>query len=223
GGAYLQVVDRRGLILVSQTPAEILQPLPQKTSIPMQPEAAIAVVATPSGDEVVVTQPANQGEWWVVVRQPTRAAYAAARSGVRSVVLGAILLFATSLGMVLALAQRLHRTVTEPVRAAGAIASRVAGGDLSVTVATYRTEATQGGFGGAGAPPQRGTRPEHVTSREGRGRSCQGRRRSGSSRTGRGEDPDLRRADESRLDADQHAGPQRGDRGRACRSGGSGV
>ena len=109
GGAYLQVVDRRGLILVSQTPAEILQPLPQKTSIPMQPEAAIAVVATPSGDEVVVTQPANQGEWWVVVRQPTRAAYAAARSGVRSVVLGAILLFATSLGMVLALAQRLHR------------------------------------------------------------------------------------------------------------------
>ncbi len=135
GGAYLQVVDRR--------PAEILQPLPQKTSIPMQPEAAIAVVATPSGDEVVVTQPANQGEWWVVVRQPTRAAYAAARSGVRSVVLGAILLFATSLGMVLALAQRLHRTVTEPVRAAGAIASRVAGGDLSVTVATYRTEATE--------------------------------------------------------------------------------
>ena len=143
GGAYLQVVDRRGLIVVSQTPAEILQPLPQKTSIPMQPEAAIAVVATPSGDEVVVTQPANQGEWWVVVRQPTRAAYAAARSGVRSVVLGAILLFATSLGMVLALAQRLHRTVTEPVRAAGAIASRVAGGDLSVTVATYRTEATE--------------------------------------------------------------------------------
>src|SRR5205809_6483593 len=45
--------------------------------------------------------------------------------------------------MVLALAQRLHRTVTEPVRAAGAIASRVAGGDLSVTVATYRTEATE--------------------------------------------------------------------------------
>src|SRR5439155_133194 len=125
GGAYLQVVDRRGLILVSQTPAEILQPLPQKTSIPMQPEAAIAVVATPSGDEVVVTQPANQGEWWVVVRQPTRAAYAAARSGVRSVVLGAILLFATSLGMVLALAQRLHRTVTEPVRAAADDAARI--------------------------------------------------------------------------------------------------
>jgi methyl-accepting chemotaxis protein len=37
----------------------------------------------------------------------------------------------------------LGRLVTEPVRAAGAIASRVAGGDLSVTVATHRAEATE--------------------------------------------------------------------------------
>src|SRR5919197_1729297 len=96
-----------------------------------------------SGNEVVATEPANQGAWWVVVRQPTSEAYAAARSGVRSVVLGAILLCATSLGMIFALAQRLHRTVTEPVRAAGAIASRVAGGDLSVTVATHRAEASE--------------------------------------------------------------------------------
>src|SRR3989442_9269094 len=35
--------------------------------------------------------------------------------------------------------RRLNKRVTEPVKAAGAIASRVAGGDLSVTVVTERS------------------------------------------------------------------------------------
>jgi methyl-accepting chemotaxis protein len=143
GGAYLQVVDRRGLVLASATATEILQPVPQRASIPMTEEPAVAIVTTSAGDEVVVTQPANQGTWWVIVRQPTAAAYASARSGVRTVIWGAILLYLTSLGMIFALAQRLHRTITEPVRAAGAIASKVAGGDLSVTVATYRADASE--------------------------------------------------------------------------------
>jgi len=143
GGAYLQVVDRRGLVLASATPTEILQPVPQRADIPLTEQAAVAIVTTPAGDEVVVTQPANQGAWWVIVRQPIAAAYTAARSGVRTVIWGAVLLFLTSLGLIFALAQRLHRTITEPVRAAGAIASRVAGGDLSVTVSSHRTEASE--------------------------------------------------------------------------------
>ncbi len=143
GGAYLQVVDRRGLVLASATATDILQPVAQRASLSFTDQAAVMIVATPTGDEVVVTQPANQNAWWVIVRQPTGAAYAAARSGVRTVIWGAVILFLTSLGLIFALAQRLHRTITEPVRAAGAIASKVAGGDLSVTVATYRAEATE--------------------------------------------------------------------------------
>src|SRR5207245_7129746 len=40
---------------------------------------------------------------------------------------------------------RLNQRITEPVKAAGAIASRVAGGDLSVTVVTQRAEAAEVG------------------------------------------------------------------------------
>ncbi len=48
-----------------------------------------------------------------------------------------------AVGALFWLSQRLGRLVTDPVRAAGAIASRVAGGDLSVTVATHRAEAAE--------------------------------------------------------------------------------
>src|SRR5258705_48354 len=78
GGAYLQVVDRRGLVLASATPTEILQPVPQRPDIPLTEQAAVTIVTTPAGDEVVVTQPANQGAWWVIVRQPIAAADEAA-------------------------------------------------------------------------------------------------------------------------------------------------
>src|SRR5437762_4860913 len=142
-GVFLQVVDRRGVVLVSPASTEILQPLPQQAQIPLQAEAAVAVVPAPSGDEVVVSQPANQGAWWVVVRQPAAVAYAAARQTVRDVIWGGVLLLAMSVALVFALARVLHRTITEPVRAAGAIASRVAGGDLSVTVSAHRTEASE--------------------------------------------------------------------------------
>jgi len=58
---------------------------------------------------------------------------------------GGLIVVVVELLALFTLSQRLGREVTEPVRAAGAIASRVAGGDLSVTVATHRAEATEVG------------------------------------------------------------------------------
>ena len=58
---------------------------------------------------------------------------------------GGLIVAAVELLALFSLSQRLGREVTEPVRAAGAIASRIAGGDLSVTVATHRAEATEVG------------------------------------------------------------------------------
>jgi len=50
---------------------------------------------------------------------------------------------AVAVGALFWLSQRLGRLVTEPVKAAGAIASRVAGRDLSVTVTTQRADASE--------------------------------------------------------------------------------
>src|SRR5437899_382254 len=85
----------------------------------------------------------NEGKWWVLYREPASTAFAAARTTQVTIWVGGLLVAAVAVGALFWLSQRLGRLVTDPVRAAGAIASRVAGGDLSVTVATHRAEATE--------------------------------------------------------------------------------
>ena len=144
GHAYLEVVDGRGIVLVSKDPALLLHTLADKDRIPFAAEATSVRVTTAAAlDELVVSVPANQGEWWVLYREPAATAFAAARSTQRAVWLGALLVAVVAVGALFWLSQRLGRLVTEPVRAAGAIASRVAGGDLSVTVTTHRAEASE--------------------------------------------------------------------------------
>ena len=146
GGAYLQVVDNRGTIIVTKDPTLLLQTLPDKDRIPLGAQARTAHISTVLGqDELVASVPSNQGQWWVLYRQPAGTAFATARTTQRSVWLGALLVAAVAVGALFWLSQRLGRMVTEPVRAAGAIASRVAGGDLSVTVTTHRAEAAEVG------------------------------------------------------------------------------
>ncbi len=88
-------------------------------------------IVTPDSAELL--RPLPQAE-------PERAAYAVARTTATNIVLWTIALFGAALALLVVFWRRLNRRVTEPVKAAGAIASRVAGGDLSVTVVTERTE-----------------------------------------------------------------------------------
>src|SRR5437016_1800920 len=142
GGTYLQLVDGRGDLLVTKDPSLLLQSLPDKDRVSLGPEPRSAQITTVRGeDELVVSVPA--GQWWVLYREPLATAFAAARSTQRAVWLGALLVAAIAVGALFWLSQRLGRLVTEPVRAAGAIASRGPRGDLSVTVATHRAEATE--------------------------------------------------------------------------------
>jgi len=144
GNAYLEVVDGRGIVLVTKDQGLLLQALPDKDRIQLGAEAISARVTTVGAqDELIVSVPTNQGEWWVLYREPAAIAFAAARSTQRAVWLGALLVAVVAVGALFWLSQRLGRLVTEPVRAAGAIASRVAGGDLSVTVSTHRAEASE--------------------------------------------------------------------------------
>ena len=146
GGAYLEVVDNGHRVLVTRDPALLLHPLQDKDRIPLAATvASTRLETTGRGDELVITVPANQGEWWVLYRQPTATAFAAARNTQRAVWVGAVLVAALVVGALYWLSRRLSRLVTEPVKAAGAIASRVAGGDLSVTVSTHRAEAAEVG------------------------------------------------------------------------------
>jgi len=152
GGARLQVVDAQGRLLIGgggggggPNPSDLLHPISDAALIPRLERADTATVPGPAGEELVVTVPVDNGKWWVVFRQPKATAYAAARTTAASIVLWTVVLFGTTLALLFAFWRRLNRRVTEPVKAAGAIASRVAGGDLSVTVVTERTGAAEVG------------------------------------------------------------------------------
>ena len=141
GGVRLEVVDVQGRRIVTPDSAELLRPLPQAADIPRESRPATARVVGPGGSaDLVVTVPTADGKWWVVFREPERAAYAVARTTATNIVLWTVALFGAALTLLVVFWRRLNRRVTEPVKAAGAIASRVAGGDLSVTVVTERTE-----------------------------------------------------------------------------------
>ena len=138
GAAHVQVVDSAGILIVGPDKAGLLHPLADAALVPRLDRPATAVVHAPAGDELVVTVPTENGKWWVVFREPVAVAYAAARSTAASIVLWTVVLFGATLALLFLFWRRLNIRVTQPVRAAGAIASRIAGGDLSVTVVTER-------------------------------------------------------------------------------------
>src|SRR6266513_452802 len=146
GGVRLQVVDAQGTLIAGgggggggPNQNELLRPIPDAAAVPRLERADTATVLGAAGEELVVTVPVDNGKWWVVFRQPKTTAYAAARTTAANIVLWTVVLFGATLALLFAFWRRLNSRVTEPVRAAGAIASRVAGGDLSVTVVTERT------------------------------------------------------------------------------------
>ena len=147
GGVRVQVVDAQGTLIVGggggggggPNQSDLLRPIPDAAAVPRRERADTATVPGPTGEELVVTVPVDNGKWWVVFRQPKATAYAAARTTAANIVLWTVVLFGATLALLFAFWRRLNTRVTAPVKAAGAIASRVAGGDLSVTVVTERT------------------------------------------------------------------------------------
>jgi len=141
--AYLQVVDDHGHLVVTPNPELLLTELPNADRIARGDNAAVVVLEAATGQELVTSMPTEGRRWWVVLRQPTISAYAAARATRRAIVIAALALLGVMVGVIWGVASWLNRRVTEPVRAAGRIASRVAGGDLSVTVAAPREQSAE--------------------------------------------------------------------------------
>ena len=136
--AYLQIVDAEGQLLVSQDERQQpLRPLPEGELPPLSDSTTSAVLSTQRGEELVVSVPAHNGEWRVLFRQPTRAAYTSANAAGRVVWTGAIGLLAVTLAVLFLLGRWLDRQVTAPVRAAATVTSQVAAGDLTVAVTAH--------------------------------------------------------------------------------------
>jgi len=137
--AALEVVDERGRLVITPDPSRLLQPIPEAGAVENQASSGLV------GGELIVAAPAHDGRWRVLFRQPTAAAYAAARATERNIGAGLAGLFVALVALLWVATWWLNRLITEPVRAAGQIASRVASGDLSVTVVAHRTQTAEVG------------------------------------------------------------------------------
>jgi methyl-accepting chemotaxis protein len=135
--ANIEVVDSTGQIVLSRDISRVSTRSPELTSVPLTDQTN--VVSLPSMRNVLAaSSPANDGRWWIVVRQRQDAAFNAARSIQDTVYLASGLALALALFLLVWLTEWLHRRVTQPVRLAGTVAGRIADGDLSVSV-TRRT------------------------------------------------------------------------------------
>lgn len=132
----IEVVDAEQRVVISADPSHLLRPVDDAHQIRRSNMTEVMQVELPTGGtEWVGTTPTNEGRWWVVVREPEVITYAGSRSLQRALYTGAGAVLILVLVMVLYVTSWLNRKVTQPVRHAGAVASRVADGDLSASVA----------------------------------------------------------------------------------------
>ena len=136
--AYLQLVDRRGNLLYGPEQTE-WRAVPEERTLYDADRPHRAILSTDHGPELFVSVPgargrfpANEAYFWVLFHEPTTVAYATARAVQRDVWVGAAILFAIASLVMWWLRRWLNRRVGAPVGVAGAIATRVATGDLTV-------------------------------------------------------------------------------------------
>lgn len=138
GGGAVEVVDQTGRVLVSRDTARVQRARINTAAISLAIDSAlVSTTAAVGGTELAAAVPITDLGWWVIVRPSDAAGSAATITETVFVTSGALL--AAALILLLALTRWLDRRVTQPVKTVGAIASRVADGDLSVSVAGRRT------------------------------------------------------------------------------------
>jgi methyl-accepting chemotaxis protein len=130
----VEVVDSAGRILISTRNNRLFTITENVQDIPRQDETALAAIPGERGGELVATRNTNGDKWWVLVRQRQEVAYNASTSIRDSIYVVAGFGLLVAILMLAGLTEWLHRRVTQPVRVAGSVATRIADGDLSVGV-----------------------------------------------------------------------------------------
>ncbi len=140
-GSTVEVVDSAGRLIVTRDAARLFTRVEHSESIQLSGETNLS---SPPGERnvLIASTPANDGRWWIVVRQRQEAAFNAAKSVQDTVYLASGIALVLAMFLIAWLTDWLHRRVTQPLKMASAVASRVADGDLSASV-VRRTAATE--------------------------------------------------------------------------------
>ncbi|UCG85199.1 MAG: methyl-accepting chemotaxis protein [Gemmatimonadota bacterium] len=132
----IEAIDSAGRVILSNDSTRLLVLADYAPSVPRTGESSVVSRAGAAGRELIGSGPTNEDRWWVVVRQPQETALAGARSIRETIYVGAGLALLLAVLLLAWFTEWLHRRVTKPVQVAGAVAQRVADGDLSLGVTT---------------------------------------------------------------------------------------
>ena len=129
----VEVVDSLGRLLVSPDDDLLLQASGDIAAIPLtdQPEVVEATAAD-GFNELVASVPAGNGQWWILARELALTARAPVAAIRRSAYITGGVMIALSFIVLLILTSWLDTRITKPVQAAGAVAQRIAAGDLTI-------------------------------------------------------------------------------------------
>jgi len=131
---YETVVDSTGRVLLTTDGAEARRRIDLALT-PLSDRAALSRTATGEGHEqLIATAPAVGNRLWIVVREPDTAGMEPAVALKRTLYAGAAVVLAMVLAIVFWVTYWLNAHITRPIRSAGAVAGRVAEGDLTVRV-----------------------------------------------------------------------------------------
>jgi len=142
----VEAVDSTGRVLMSSDPSRLFTASDVADMLPVLADSTVMSMRGDSRDRdrsLVTAASTNDGSWWIIYRQSQSVAYAAANSIRDAVYLAAGVALVAAILILIWFTEWLHRRVTRPVRAAGSIASRIADGDLSITVAPETTGAEE--------------------------------------------------------------------------------
>ncbi|MCZ6918198.1 MAG: methyl-accepting chemotaxis protein [Gemmatimonadetes bacterium] len=131
-GLRFETIDSLGRVIMTPNPADLLQPAEDLASIPRTTQPAVATVSVNGGADLVASVPADNGRWWVLARRNIETANRPITAVRRSATVTAGVLLVLTLIVLLALTSWIDTHFTKPVEAAGAVARRIADGDLSV-------------------------------------------------------------------------------------------
>jgi methyl-accepting chemotaxis protein len=129
----VEVVDSLGRLIVSPDAELLLGLTSDADAIPRTEQPEVAQARAADGfEELVASVPTENGTWWVLARELTATAGAPVAAVRNSGYVTGGVMVAVSLIVLLTLTSWLDARITKPVQAAGAIARRIAEGDLTI-------------------------------------------------------------------------------------------
>ena len=131
--AAFEVVTASGVVVATTSPERLLLEDGRPEGLQFATGRTVTRTEAFGSDDVVITVPVER-DWWLVARQPWTQVTQSAATVRRTLIVGAIVMFVAATGLLFFITRWLERQFSQPIRSAGAVAGKIADGDLTASL-----------------------------------------------------------------------------------------